>query len=112
MELKQNISQQIIVGPFMKRRTSLSNNTLPKENLQISSLYWHYLVQPDNTRIDITEFLWSGVPNCAGFYFITIPSECLNQIGDYIIYLHDASLLESPVVQRFSVPEEFLPKIG
>lgn len=112
MELKQNSTSQIVVGPFMKRKTSLSDNTLPKEGLQISSLYWHYFIQPDNTRIDVTGFLWSSVPNCAGFYFITIAGEYLKQIGSYVLYMHDASLLETPVVHRFSVIEEFLPMIG
>lgn len=103
MEIRQDTQQSIRVGVLLAKRSKMSDPLTPVTGAQLNWYYWTYITKPDGTVINITGYPWIDIPNNAGCYYLQLSETDTDQLGHLMLYIHDASSLDNPVLQTFYI---------
>ncbi len=103
MELRQGTQQVVRVGVLIAKQGKLTDPLVPVIGAQLGWYFWRYIVIPDGTVIDIVNYAWSDIPNCAGCYYLTLSAIDTAYLGPLTLYLFDGSSLDKPIFETFEV---------
>lgn len=104
-ELRHDSEQDVHVGVFLEKNKK-GCQRIPYSGLQLDWCYWRYLIKADGAVVDIVNRTWSGIPNCAGLYFLTLLASDVDQKGPLTIYIHDDGFLGKPVMMSFMIVDK------
>ena len=102
-ELRYNTGQIIKAGILIAKRLKLTDPFNPIIGAQLNWYYWRYIIKADGGVIDIVNYNWNNIPNCAGWYFLTLPIISCNKLGSSVLYIFDSYSLEVPIFMEFNV---------
>ena len=103
MELRQNTSQSITVGPVLGKITRLADPLIPISNALLSQCTYARLIRNSGTSVSVGARTWYAVPDCAGFYTFPIAPSDVNTLGSLYLCVYNQSTWERPVVMEFEV---------
>ena len=103
IELRQNTSRNITVGPILTKITRLSDPLVPIPGALLSQCTMARLIRFDGTSVNVGFRTWYAVPDCAGFYTLPLASSDVNTLGSLYLYVYNQSVWERPVVMEYEV---------